>query len=304
MVVREDEGTAGQLSPEGRGRTVPLMRRRPAASRRLKRLVARFLPHAVLITFSAAILLPLLWLLRVALTDKMTAYKIPPEWGQASIGNFVEIFTGYPFFNYFLNSVTVAFGTTVVALPLAAAIAYAFARYNTGGMTLRLVVLSSQMLPPVILVLPLFTLFLKASLLNSLPGLIVAHLTISLPFLAWLLVAFFDTNIALVEQAARVDGATRLQAFLRITLPVAAPGILAAGLLSFILSWNEFLFALILSGPQTNTLPVGLSSFQTHRGVDISLLSAATICAILPVFVLLPFMKRYLIKGLSLGALK
>ncbi len=267
-------------------------------------MIARFLPHAVLITFSAAILLPLLWLLRVALTDKKTAYKIPPEWGQASIGNFVEIFTGYPFFNYFLNSVTVAFGATVVALPLAAAIAYAFARYNTGGMTLRLVVLSSQMLPPVILVLPLFTLFLKASLLNSLPGLIVAHLTISLPFLAWLLVAFFDTNIALVEQAARVDGATRLQAFLRITLPVAAPGILAAGLLSFILSWNEFLFALILSGPQTNTLPVGLSSFQTHRGVDISLLSAATICAILPVFVLLPFMKRYLIKGLSLGALK
>ena len=267
MVVREDEGTAGQLSPEGRERTVPLMRRQRAASRRVKRLAARFLPHAVLIAFSATILLPLLWLLRVALTDKMTAYKIPPEWGQASIGNFVEIFTGYPFFNYFLNSVTVAFGATVVALPLAAAIAYAFARYNTGGMTLRLVVLSSQMLPPVILVLPLFTLFLKASLLNSLPGLIIAHLTISLPFLAWLLVAFFDRNIALVEQAARVDGATRLQTFLRITLPVAAPGILAAGLLSFILSWNEFLFALILSGPQTNTLPVGLSSFQTHRGV-------------------------------------
>ena len=304
MVVREDEGSARERSREGRERNAPLMRRRSTASRRARRLIATLLPHAVLIAFSAAILLPLLWLLRVALTDKTTAYKIPPEWGQASIGNFVEIFTGYPFFNYFVNSVTVAIGATVVALPLAAAIAYAFARYNTGGMSLRLVVLSSQMLPPVILVLPLFTLFLKAQLLNSLAGLIIAHLTISLPFLAWLLVAFFDRNIALIEEAARVDGATRLQTFLRITLPVAAPGILAAGLLSFILSWNEFLFALILSGPQTNTLPVGLSSFQTHRGVDISLLSAATICAILPVFVLLPFMRRYLIKGLSLGALK
>ena len=292
------------LSREGWERTAPLMHRQQPALRRFKRLAGKLLPHAVLIGFSLAILLPLLWLLRVALTDKTTAYKIPPEWGQASIGNFVEIFTGYPFFNYFINSVTVALGATVIALPLAAAIAYAFARYNTGGMSLRLVVLSSQMLPPVILVLPLFTLFLKAQLLNSLVGLIAAHLTISLPFLAWLLVAFFDRNIALVEEAARVDGATRLQTFLRITLPVAAPGILAAGLLSFILSWNEFLFALILSGPQTNTLPVGLSSFQTHRGVDISLLSAATICAILPVFVLLPFMRRYLIKGLSLGALK
>ncbi len=261
-------------------------------------------PHGVLIVFSASILLPLLWLLRVALTDKLTAYKIPPEWGQASLDNFIEIFTGYPFFNYFLNSVTVALGATIIALPMAASIAYAFARYNTGGLPLRLFVLSSQMLPPVILVLPLFTLFLKASLLNTLPGLIIAHMTISLPFLAWLLVAFFEGDVAILEQAARIDGASRFQAFLRITLPVAAPGILAAGLLSFILSWNEFLFALIISGPSTNTLPVGLSSFQTHRGVDIALLSAATICAILPVFILLPFMRRYLIKGLSLGALK
>lgn len=261
-------------------------------------------PHAVLIAFSAAILLPLLWLLRVALTDKITAYKIPPEWGQVSLVNFVEIFTGYPFFNYFLNSVAVALGATIIALPLAAAIAYAFARHNTGGLSLRLFALSSQMLPPVVLVLPLFTLFLKASLLNTLSGLIIAHMTISLPFLAWLLVAFFEGDVALLEEAARVDGASRFQAFLRISLPVAAPGILAAGLLAFILSWNEFLFALIISGPQTNTLPVGLSSFQTHRGVDIAPLAAATICAILPVFLLLPFMRRYLIEGLSLGALK
>lgn len=271
---------------------------------RLKPIAARLLPHGVLILFSATILLPLLWLLRVALTDKLTAYKIPPEWVAPKLTNFVEIFTGYPFFNYFLNSVTVAVGATAIALPLATAMAYAFARYNTGGLPLRLFVLSSQMLPPVILVLPLFALFLKAAMLNTLTGLIVAHMTISLPFLAWLLVAFFEGEIKVLEQAARVDGATRLQAFLRITLPVAAPGLLAAGLLSFILSWNEFLFALILSGPQTNTLPVGLSSFQTHRGVDIALLSAATVCAILPVFLLMPFMRRYLIKGLSLGALK
>ncbi len=269
-----------------------------------RRLVAGFLPHAVLVAFSALILLPLLWLLRVALTDKLTAYRIPPEWGRLHLVNFVEIFTGYPFFNYFLNSLAVAAGATLVALPLAAAMAYAFARHNTGGLPLRLFVLSSQMLPPVILVLPLFALFLEASLLNTLPGLVIAHTTISLPFLAWLLVAFFEGEVALLEQAARVDGASRWQAFVRITLPVAAPGILAAGLLAFILSWNEFLFALILSGAQTSTLPVGLSSFQTHRGVDIALLSAATICAMLPVFLLLPFMRRYLIKGLSLGALK
>ena len=101
-----------------------------------------------------------------------------------------------------------------------------------------------------------------------------------------------------------MEGASRFQAFLYIAIPVSAPGLIAAGVLAFILSWNEFILALILSGPQTNTIPVGLSSFQTHRGVDIAPLAAATICAITPVFILLPFMKKYLISGLSLGALK
>ena len=254
------------------------------------RFLSWLLPHSILVVFSAVVLLPLLWLLRVALTDKSTAYKIPPEWGQANLDNFIEIFTGYPFFSYFLNSATVALGATIFALPLALGLAYAFARYNTGGLSLRLFVLSSQMLPPVILVLPLFTLFLKASLINTLPGLILAHMTLSLPFLAWLLVAFFDGEVATLEQAARTDGATRFQALVRITLPVAAPGILAAGLLAFLLSWKR---VSLCPHPERSRTPtrcrVGLSSFQTHRGVDIALLSAATICAILPAMVLLPF---------------
>jgi multiple sugar transport system permease protein len=153
-------------------------------------------------------------------------------------------------------------------------------------------------------VLPLYTLFQGAGLINSWTGIIIAHLTINIPFLAWMLVAFFQGDVEQLEQAARVDGATRFQAFLRIAVPVAAPGLLAAGLLAFILSWNEFLFALILTGKPTNTLPVGLSSFQTQRGVEIALVGAGTLVAIIPVLALLPFMRRYLIKGLSLGALK
>ena len=276
----------------------------PAGRGVVGRAVSAIVPHAILIAFCAAIFLPLLWLARVALTSKLTAYKLPPEWATLRLDNFVEIFQSYNFAGYFTNSLIAAIGSTVIALPLATAMAYAFARLNTGGAALRLFVLASQMLPPVILVLPIYTLFLKTALINTYAGLIVAHLTISIPFLAWMLVAFFQGDIEQLEQAARVDGATRFQAFLRIAVPVAAPGLLAAGLLSFILSWNEFLFALILTGKATNTLPVGLSTFQTQRGVDIALLAAATMVAIVPVLVLLPFMRRYLIKGLSLGALK
>jgi multiple sugar transport system permease protein len=270
----------------------------------LRRGLAIAVPHLILILFSAIILLPLLWVLRVSLTDKLTAYKIPPEWTTPSLANYVEIFTAYPFATWFLNSVIVALGSTAIGLPFAVALAYAFARFDTGGMPLRLGILAGQMLPPVILVLPLFALFLGAGLLNTRGALIVAHLTFNLPFLAWMLVAFFEGEMRQLEEAARVEGASRLQAFLWIAVPVAAPGILAAGLLGFILSWNEFLFALILSGKQTQTLPVGLSTLETHRGVEIALLAAATLFAVLPVFALLPFLRKYLIKGLSLGALK
>jgi multiple sugar transport system permease protein len=268
------------------------------------RVARAVLPHAILVAFCASILLPLLWLARVAFTDKATAYRLPPEWVALRLDNFVEIFTAFNFANYFVNSVVAAVGSTIISLPLATAMAYAFARHATGGMPLRLFVLASQMLPPVILMLPLFTLFRTAGLSNTWAGLIIAHLSINIPFLAWMLVAFFQGEVEQLEQAARVDGATRFQAFYRIAVPVAAPGLLAAGILAFILSWNEFLFALQLTGRPTNTLPVGLSSFQTQRGIEIALVAAGTLVAIVPVLALVPFMRRYLIKGLSLGALK
>ena len=269
------------------------------------RTLRRLLPHLILIPFSAAIVLPLLWLLRVSLTDKRVAYQIPPDWSAGlHLDNYVEIFTAYPFATWFFNSLIVAVVSTLVALPLATMLAFAFARHDTGGAPLRLGILASQMLPPIVLVLPLFAVFLGMGLLNSRAGLVIAHITTNLPFLAWMLVAFFEGEVRQLEEAARIEGATRFQAFWKVAVPVAAPGLLAAGLLAFILSWNEFLFALILSGRATATLPVGLSTLETHRGVEIALLAAATMTAILPVFLLMPFLRKYLIKGLSLGALK
>ncbi len=271
---------------------------------KFKRALGDFVPHLILAIFSLAIVLPLSWVLRVSLTDRLTAYKIPPEVGHIGLENYVEIFADYPFAAWFSNSLIVAGAATLIALPLATAMAYAFARFDTGGLTLRLGVLASQMLPPIILVLPLFAMFLLAGITGGRWALILAHLTISLPFLAWMLVSFFEGDVARLEEAARVDGASRWQAFLRISVPVAAPGILAAGLLGFILSWNEFLFALVLSGPDSQTLPVGLAALETHAGVEIAPLAAATVVSLLPVFALLPFLRKHLIKGLSLGALK
>jgi multiple sugar transport system permease protein len=270
----------------------------------MRNALGRILPHAGLTAFSLLILLPLIWILRVSFTDKLTAYKIPPEIGHIGFENYIEIFQGKPFALWFANSLVIALISTAISLPLATAMAYAFARFKTGGVWLRLGVLASQMLPPIILVLPLFTLFVAAGLMQSRIALVLAHLTISLPFLSWILVSFFEGDVTTLEEAARTDGATRWQAFIKIAVPVAAPGLLAAGLLGFILSWNEFLFALVFSGPETQTLPVGLAGLETHAGVEIAPLAAATVLSLVPVFALLPFLRKYLIKGLSLGALK
>ena len=173
----------------------------------MKRALGSALAHLVLIAFSAAIVLPLLWVLRVSLTDKLTAYRIPPEWTVPDPANFIEIFTAYPFATWFLNSLVVGVGSTLVALPLAAGLAYAFARYGTGGSSLRLAVLASQMLPPVVLVLPLFAIFLTAGLLNTYAALITAHVALNLPFLTWMLIAFFQGELRELEEAARIEGA-------------------------------------------------------------------------------------------------
>ena len=162
----------------------------------MRKLLRTAIPHLVLIVFSLMILLPLLWIVRVSLTDKLTAYKIPPEIGTFGVMNYVEMFAEYSFLSWFANSLVVALAATAISLPLATAMAYAFARFETGGSGLRLGILASQMLPPIILVLPLFGLFLAASLMQSRLALIIAHLTIALPFLAWMLVSFFAGDVA------------------------------------------------------------------------------------------------------------
>ena len=245
----------------------------------MKRALSSALAHIVLIAFSAAIVLPLLWVLRVSLTDKLTAYRMPPEWTAPTPPTTSR---SSPHTRSRPGSSTAwssAIGSTLVALPLAAGLAYAFARYGTGGASLRLAVLASQMLPPVVLVLPLFAMFLTAGLLNTLgradhgarrPQHAVPHLDAD---------RVLPGRAAQLEEAARIEGASRFQAFCKVAVPIAAPGILAAGLLAFILSWNEFLFALILSGRATN-YPAGRAR---HAGdpprVEIALLAAAALVA-------------------------
>jgi multiple sugar transport system permease protein len=171
--------------------------------------------HLVLVAFSAAVLLPLLWVLASSLAGGSGR-------GEPDLGGYVEILTARPFATWFLNSLAVGLGSTAVALPPAAMLAYAFARLGTGGERLRLAVLAGQALPPIALALPLFAIFLGARLLDTRAALIVAHVALNLPFLTWMLIASFEGDAKQLEETARVEGASRPRAFLNAALPAAA----------------------------------------------------------------------------------
>lgn len=263
----------------------------------------RILPHLGLALFSLYILLPALWALRTSLVPEGLSYA-PQLLPTVTLENYHNVLMNKKFGAALSHSLILAGGSTLLALPFAAMVAYAFARFTTGGRTARFLVLATQMLPAVVLVLPVFTIFRGAGLTNNLYGLILVYAALNLPFLTWILLGFFEALPPDLEAAAMIDGATPFQAFVRIVLPLSAPGLVSAGILGFIMSWNEFIFALVLSGPGTATVPVALASYQSQNGVQIANVSAGVVMAVLPMAIISRFVQRYIVSGLTFGAVK
>jgi len=261
------------------------------------------LPHLVLILFSLYMLLPPLWVLRTSFVPDSVAYQ-PSLFPDLTLANYVKLFAKDEFAIAYKDSFVAALGSTLLALPLAAMTGFAFARFRTGGQLSRFVVLATQMLPPVAIVLPVFTLFRAFDLTNSVTGLVIAYAALNLPFLTWILMGFFEGVPIELEWAAQVDGATVWGAFWRIVIPVSLPGLAAASVLGFILAWNEFLFALILTGPTTATIPVALAGLQSSNGVEIAEISAGVVLAVVPLIIASRLIQRHLVRGLTFGAIK
>lgn len=271
----------------------------------LSRNLGLLLSHLILIGASFVILLPILWVMRTSFANRLIAYKIPPVWFfTPTLENYRIIFEKYPFQKYFYNSILISTAASLVALALGALAAYSIARFKTGDPILRLSMLSTQMLPPITLVIPIFLLARIFHLWDSRLGLVLAYLSFNLPYTVWILIGFFQSIPVDLEEAAMIDGCSRVQAFWRVTIPVSLPGLLAAGVFNFILNWNEFLFALILTGRETRTLPVAIASLWTQQGVQIGAVSAATFLVILPVIVLTWVIQKSLVRNLTFGSIK
>jgi multiple sugar transport system permease protein len=264
--------------------------------------------YAMLAVFVLGALLPLYWLLKVSLTPNDLLYgegvRLWPT--RASLEHYESVLAHGQFPLFFRNSVIVSFATALCSSLLAAAAGYGFSRFQFAGKRWIIgLMLVTQMFPLVMLIAPMFRLLVPLGLVNTLTGLVVVYTAFNAPFATFLMQSFFDAIPRELEEAAMIDGATRFGAFSRIILPLTLPGIAATAGFVFTAAWSELLFALMLnSSAQASTFPVGLLSFVSKFSVDFGQMMAAGVLALIPACLFFLLIQRFLVRGLTAGAVK
>lgn len=231
------------------------------------------------------------------------SFSILPQ--SPTLENFNDLFTATSFWTFYINSIVAALGTMVLSVVSATMAGYSLTRFSfPGKKRLAQSVLFSYMFPPLLLALPMFMIWRDINMLNSYPGIILAHTAHALPFDIWLMWKFFQTVPISYEESAWVYGASRLRAMRDVAIPMALPGIIAVSIFSFAISWSDFTFAnLLLTDEAMKTLPIGMLGFIEQQAVNWGLIMSASVMMALPAFLLVYFLQSYLLRGFSVGGL-
>ncbi|MEI7027005.1 carbohydrate ABC transporter permease [Paenibacillus sp. y28] len=216
--------------------------------------------------------------------------------------NYSSVFQEYDFLRFIWNSFIVAVGSTFFSLLLGLPAAYAVARYHL--QKLGLIILVARIVPGITFLIPWFILFSKINLVDTYTSLILSHMLVGLPFIIWIMISFFEALPTEIEESGLIDGCTKHQVFMRIILPISGPGIITSSLLSFIFSWNNFMFSIILAGDKTKTLPIAVFNFMSYSEINWGALMAAACIITLPVLIIALLAQRYVVSGLTGGAVK
>jgi multiple sugar transport system permease protein len=273
----------------------------------------RWAGRSFLVFILAFTALPMAWMFLTSIKTQFSALQYPPQWWPAepTLSNYIRLLsptsdTGLRFLRFLWNSFTVSLATTILGILIAVPAAYAFSRFRFPGRTfLFFAVLLRNMFPAVVFLMPLFLLMRWLGLVNTHGSLILTYLTFGLPLSIWLLKGFYDNIPIQLEQAARIDGATRFKAFLLIVMPLSSPGIIATAIFSFITAWNEYVYAYTLLNKESlMTLPVGLQRFFAEYATDWPGLMAASFIMSVPVVVLFLVLQKYFVRALTEGAVK
>lgn len=264
--------------------------------------------YAVLLIFTAIAVYPILQVLTISLrpSDKLlsTSLEIIPD--NATLDNYVSLFRDRPFLRWLWNSTFVSFVVTATGVALASMTGYAFSRFQFIGKKIGLLsLLTTQMFPATMLLLPLYIMLIKLGLINTYLGVMVIYAATALPFTIWTMKGYYDTIPYSLEEAARIDGCNQFQAFGRVILPLAAPALVITALFAFMTAWSEYLVAAqILQDSDLWTLPLGLKSFESNMSTEWGLYGAASLIVTIPVVALFLTLSKYLVSGLTLGSVK
>jgi len=244
------------------------------------------------------------WMLSLALKYDIDNTAYPPVFipNPPTFDNFVHVFNESPMGLYFWNSCIVSGLATLAALVLGVPAGYGIAKARAHS--LAVVMLISRMTPGLSYLIPLFTLFQFIGLVGTIWPIAITHMVITLPIVVWVMIGFFETLPAELEEAARIDGCSVWQAFLYVALPLARPGIVVGAILSFIYSWNNFIFGAVFAGRTTRTMPVAVYNMLTFEQYQWGPLAAAAIVVMLPVVVLTVVIQREIVAGLAAGGVK
>ncbi len=251
---------------------------------------------------------PAIWILLTSLKTEVELVQKPITWWPhaLTLKNYIQAFTDQPLLKFMGNSLAVALIATVCSLVVSSCAAYAIARLNLKHRQLMLTaIVASSMFPLVTLLVPIFETMRTLGLLNSYTALVLPYIVLNLPVCTLVLVSFFQSIPKDLENAAMIDGSTRLGTLWHVVIPLAAPGVFTAGILSFVNSWDEFLLALSLnSNPALRTLPVGITLYQGEFAFPWPIISAALIVAIVPIAILIAVFQERVVGGLTQGGLK
>jgi multiple sugar transport system permease protein len=250
-------------------------------------------------------LFPILWTLVTSLKpDAAIATRTPSFVFTPTLDHYATLGQTGSFAQYMLNSAVVAIAATAIALATGTPAAYSIVRFGTGGSRMKLLILSSRMVPPIAIALPMFVVLQTIGMNGSLTGLILAHSATLAPFCTWLMIGFIQGVPGEIEEASLIDGCSRLGALVRIALPLMRPGIAVTGILALVASWNNLFYALVLTNGDSKTLPVAVSSFVTGYTIKWGELTAASMVVLLPPVILALLIQKHLVRGLTLGAVR
>jgi multiple sugar transport system permease protein len=257
--------------------------------------------------FTLLMVFPVYWLFATSLKADVDMYRIPPIWfPKPTLDNYVQAFAMRPLWQYIFNSVIITTLTTLISVLIGSMAGYGFSRFKfKGSGALLMGILATRMIPPITLVFPLFILMRNLQLLDSHLALILAYTTFNTPFAIFLMYGFFENVPQELEEAAVIDGCSRVTAFYRIILPLSLPGVISTSIMCILLAWKDFLWALRFTySPASQTIPVGITTYISNVGIAWGPVTAVGSLSVLPLLIFSLIVQKYMVKGLMAGAVK